>query len=152
MKIHCHIPFPERFEMQYIPEPNTGCWLWTGGITSSGYPLIRYRGARIGAHRAAYLEFMGAIPQGMDVCHKCDEPSCVNPRHLFVGTRQDNMADCFSKGRLSRGEARYNAKLTEADILVIRGMSGTSAGIAARFGITRRYAGAIRERRTWKHI
>lgn len=91
-----------RFDSKYIPEPNSGCWLWLGSICSgnAGYGQIRIGGKIEYAHRVSYEMHCGEIPAGIDVCHTCDQPSCVNPEHLFPGTRQENMQDAKRKGRL----------------------------------------------------
>jgi hypothetical protein len=88
-----------RFERMYIPEPNSGCWLWTGGTTGAGYGIFTMsnrakRSARSArAHRVSHELFNGPVPPGLVVRHKCDTPLCVNPNHLQVGTQQDNMND-----------------------------------------------------------
>ena len=96
----------ERFEEKYIPEPNSGCWIWLGAISTNndGYGSIRGEGGNSAktqnAHRVSYQLYRGYIPADMDICHHCDSPWCVNPDHLFVGTRIDNMQDASQKGRL----------------------------------------------------
>ena len=81
-----------------VPIPECGCWLWTGSIAGTGYGDFRM-GRHYLAHRAAYEAFVGPIPKGMHVLHKCDVRSCVNPNHLFVGTNQENIIDSVRKGR-----------------------------------------------------
>ena len=94
----------ERFENRYIPEPNSGCWLWIAGQSSAGYGYFRYEGRNQTAHRVSHLLFKGFIEEGLDACHSCDNPSCVNPDHLFKGTRSDNMKDCVAKGRFENAK------------------------------------------------
>jgi hypothetical protein len=79
-----------------IPEPNSGCWLFDGATTGGGYGR---HSKRKYAHRIAYEKWVGPIPDGMLVCHKCDVKLCCNPDHLFLGTDEDNIMDCIKKGR-----------------------------------------------------
>lgn len=102
----------------------TGCWLWLRGKHTFGYGLIgAYKdgGARTseGAHRASYRIFKGEIPAGMNVCHRCDTPACINPEHLFLGTAMDNVRDCIAKGRKASVPGREPA-LDDATRRVIR--------------------------------
>lgn len=99
----------EKFEKSYMPEPNTGCWLWTLSSNGDGYGIIfkKRKEKKVYAHRFSYQMYKGKIPDGMIVCHKCDTPSCVNPDHLFVGTDGDNVRDCVSKGRHKFGRHLY---------------------------------------------
>lgn len=112
------IPVQERFDSNYIPEPNSGCWLWTGALMSKGYGQFWVRGSNVRAHRLSYELHKGKIPDGLNVLHHCDVRCCVNPEHLFCGTLQDNADDMKAKGRQSRlqGEAHGMAKLTTKDI------------------------------------
>lgn len=88
----------ERFNSRYIPSVDSGCWLWQGYLTR-GYGRFRVSGALVSAHRFAYLQFVGEIPDDMHVCHQCDVPNCVNPTHLFLGSAADNVHDAMKKGR-----------------------------------------------------
>lgn len=103
----------ERFMRRVFPEPNSGCWLWTGAPTRGGYghfwngesverPGLKPNRINVSAHRWSYQHFVGAIPDGLFVLHHCDTPSCVRPSHLFVGTQRDNVQDCIRKGRRAK--------------------------------------------------
>lgn len=90
----------ERFWSKTIPEPNSGCWLWTAHCNAKGYGVLRVRDRTWLAHRFAMTLSLGiSIPYGQCVLHRCDNPPCCNPGHLFLGTNQDNVHDRESKGR-----------------------------------------------------
>jgi len=174
-------PAVERFWEKVSPCPITGCYWWTGVGDGGGYSRIGLRsGARTGVHRFAWQVAKGAPPpDDMMVCHRCDQPACVNPDHLLLGSAADNMADRDAKGRQAagdrngkytrpeatpRGEASGQAKLSEHEVAVIRGRyvpgrpSGrrrqpNSAGsLAIEFGVTKAVVLDIIHRRTWGHI
>lgn len=108
-----------RFNKKYMPEPNTGCWIWTASSNSKGYGRIGIgtSTSRM-AHRVSYLLFKGEIPIGLLVCHSCDVPSCVNPDHLFLGTNKDNMNDMVKRNR----HKNNYPKLNKTSALIIRGV------------------------------
>ena len=144
----------ERFEKKYIPEPNTGCWLWIGHCKSNGYGQAGSRKTddRF-AHRESWRLHKGPIPNGLHVLHRCDVRCCVNPDHLFLGTPTDNMKDCSAKGRTARGEIHGCAKLTEDQILEIRKAPNTGHGtLAAAYGVTPSNITAIKRGISWKHL
>jgi len=99
------------------------CWPWQGAKLKTGYGVVKHRCKQYKAHRASFAIHRGQIPGGMFVCHHCDNPSCVNPSHLFLGTPQDNMTDKVQKGRQSRGEehAKSIAKSEKHQSAIVRG-------------------------------
>ena len=82
-----------------LVKKTSGCWIWEGGRDGKGYGRVWHEGKRKGAHRVAYELVVGKIPTGMCACHHCDNPICVNPEHIFIGTHKDNMRDCTAKSR-----------------------------------------------------
>lgn len=130
------------------------CWTWMGANKGNGYGHTKYGPA----HRRSYELFVGAIPNGMDVCHKCDNRACVNPAHLFIGTRKDNMQDAKRKGRLAtgesikakRGEASRLAKLKWSDVNAIRVSTAASSELAVEFGTDVSNIRLIRRNKTWR--
>ena len=100
----------ERFLTKYEVDSKTDCWLWTGWKTSKGYGGFSLNGKDVGAHRVSYMLFKHDVDEKLSVLHTCDNPSCVNPDHLFLGTQQDNMLDKKSKGRSPKQENHYRWK------------------------------------------
>ncbi len=155
----------DRFMRHVSPEPNSGCWLWTGFL-HKGYGHFRMttdtNDTQPPAHRAAWALFVGAIPDALIVCHRCDVRCCVNPEHLFLGTYADNMQDASKKGRmdwkssvrpgLPRGEHHHDAKLSPRDVIEIRSSPASGSEAAERYGVTQVTISRIRRRLTWRHI
>ena len=149
----------ERFEAKFIPEPNSGCWLWTATTNQDGYGRFRYKDRLVGAHRFSLMVYREQENQELCVLHTCDGPCCVNPNHLFFGTHTDNMRDRKNKGRgfvpAKKGVEHYKAKFTEVDIVYIRQqrMSGkTNVQLAGQFGVCSQTISNIIVGKTWKHI
>lgn len=137
-----------------MPEPNSGCWLFTGYLDRGGYGIIALdKRTRIGAHRASYWAHKGESG-GLDILHSCDVRCCVNPDHLWTGTHVENMADMVGKGRSHRkpGSAHTQAKLTENDVIDIRASELHGAELARRYGMSRTTIYDILNRKIWKHI
>lgn len=127
----------------------TNCINWNGAVNSSGYPVTWQGGKTVYAHRA----IIGA-KKGEVVRHSCDNPRCVNPKHLFVGTHKDNSDDMVNKSRQAKGSACGNSKLTEEDIPKIRLCQGywTSRQTAFAWGISKTNVLDIWNRKIWRHI
>lgn len=150
-----------RFWSKVSPEPNTGCWLWTGTFGRGGYGTIEREGSTRRAHRVAWELTNGPIPPGTGahgtcVCHRCDVRSCVNPAHLFLGTQSENIWDMVRKGRClrPRGEKHGQARLTDAAVLeMLRLHAGgaTYSGLGRRFGVSRQAATNAVLGVNWKH-
>jgi hypothetical protein len=134
------IPTIDRFMEKVMPDPNSGCWLWAGAACWGGYGSIGVKGKTMKAHRFSYENFVGQIPVGMDLMHKCDNTFCVNPSHLKPGTTKENIEDMWSKGRgrPSKGERNGNSKLTAFGVSYIKEMKSagfSSSQIAEKFGV-----------------
>jgi hypothetical protein len=138
------------------------CWLWLGRQPQH-YGRIKFGGREWQSHRLAYLFAKGDIPAGMCVCHRCDNPPCCNPSHLFLGTKAENHWDAVKKNRHAHGEKSGKAKLTEQDVRVIRetyqfslggrnGAPNSTPKLAKRFGVTTQAIASIVHRQHWKHI
>lgn len=124
---------------------NTGCITAEGSPNKAGYGRVTIKGKRMYAHRVAYEQHKGQIPEGMMVCHTCDNPICINPDHLFLGTQKDNMSDAKSKGRNSpppvhAGEDHHLAQLSDDEVNDIRGfhlMGIPQVEIARMYNVSR---------------
>lgn len=143
------LPLEEKFENKYIPEPNSGCWLWTCCVAHYGYGILYFPRGRILAHRYSYTRFIGPIPEGHFVCHKCDVPSCVNPDHLFAGTPQDNVDDKVRKNRHLPGEDHPGAVLSNKDVISIFLSSKTYLDLAKEFHVSQSSIGRIKTGDGW---
>ena len=153
----------ERFETKYIPEPNSGCWLWIGGLVGkTGYGEIHCRPHGVlRAHRVAWELYHNPVPKGFYVLHRCDVPSCVNPDHLFLGTQLENMRDMRRKGRhikaqkfISHEIKRPRSILTSTIASEIRELYAAGAGtqyeLATQFGVTQTTISNIVSGKVWR--
>ena len=144
----------QRLEKHSIPIPECGCQIWTASLSKRGYGKLQVKGKDYRAHRLAYELAYGTIPDDIVVCHRCDNRSCINPNHLFLGTHADNIADRDAKGRNKQcfGEKQGHAKLSEKDVIEIIADKRTYVEIAKDFGVTWRNIGRIKRGETWKHL
>lgn len=133
-----------------------GCWTWKAGICKAkgrgGYGQYWLDGKTRRAHRVVWEMGKGKIPEGMCVCHTCDNRKCVRPSHLFLGTRLDNNRDATAKGRNPHGETAGRAKLTEKDVKTIRKDNRTCVSIAKEYAVSHQLISRIKCRGLWKHI
>lgn len=123
----------ERLELNSIPVPECGCLIWLGAVTC-GYGALRVDGKFEYAHRLAWKEKHGNIPEGLFVCHRCDTRPCINTDHLFLGTDLENIADMVAKGRNRLPPPRF--ALGVADTAAAKSMEGSLNSIAKKFGVT----------------
>jgi hypothetical protein len=128
----------ERFDQRISSEPSSGCWLWTGGTDKNGYGRMWVASRMVQAHRVAWSLYRGPIPDGYVVCHICDCPPCCNPEHLFVGTRQDNIADMVGKRRHPRRETAGMAVLTPTAVADIQARRLSAKDYASLYGVSAR--------------
>lgn len=127
-----------RLLSRVVVDQTTGCWNWTGATSKFGYGRMGIDNRTYSAHRVSYQVFRGEIPEGLCVCHKCDNPPCINPDHLFLGTHSENIQDAYRKGRVlppegdmsqyKKGHKAFNRVLPDNQVVEIKRM--IKAGIA----------------------
>lgn len=148
----------ERIEERSHPEPNTGCWLWMGAVGPGGYAVARGLSSGTMVHRHAWSVANGkVIPRGMVIRHRCDQPACVNPAHLLLGTHADNMRDRDERGRNRQpcGTGHYRAILTPDLVHAIRQRRATGESIraiAVVTGVTRGAVKGVVSGQNWRHV
>jgi predicted XRE-type DNA-binding protein len=133
------------------------CWEWQAGTDTPGYGRFKVNKKDQGAHRIAYELTHGPISEGLCCCHHCDNRACVNPKHLFLGTNQDNIVDKVLKGRSPKGERHWHVKITEEQVVEIRRLYALEnhmlqKEIALLFGIKKSQVSSIINKESWKHI
>lgn len=164
MRIYTKIPIEERFWKKVIKKTTFECWEWNAAKNPNGYGLIGLGSKKDGlikAHRASWIIKFGNIPNNMCVLHKCDNPKCVNPEHLFLGNQLDNVCDCISKKRHSQppvrfGEKNNKSKLSKADVIEIKKIFNSSnisqRKFAKKYNVSHGTIGAILRNKTWKEV
>ena len=155
-------PAEERFWL-YVEKCEGGCWEWRGHLNKKGYGKIGKDGKNMGSHRLSY-ELHHPLTNPMNdiklfVLHSCDNPKCVNPSHLSLGTQQDNMTDMTNKGRrlgVTQGEKHHQSKLTEQQVIEIRtrytGIRGQQQQLATEYGVSRKTISNIISRKNWAYL
>jgi len=141
-----------RFEKLHIPEPNSGCWLWTGSIAGGGYGQFWLNDRQVLAHRAAYELFVQKPHPLLAICHRCDNKLCVNPAHLFLGTRAENSADMVAKNRQAKGEQFARSRLDQETVRLILSSPLSDSEWATKLGLSKGAINHIRHRRNWRHV
>lgn len=147
-----HVYFWTRVDRSGGPD---ACWEWQGAKQATGYGNLQIDGRSVRAHRLAWSLAHGPVPDGMLVCHRCDNRPCCNPAHLFLGTHAENLADMAAKGRSSRGSHRPATTLTVKDVRGIRARVAAGeprSAVARDHGISNSAVSMIVRRKTWKHV
>jgi len=161
------LPMPDRFWAKVDKSGGSdACWPWMGATMPKGYGEIEINGRPQLTHRIAYQLSIGPIPDGLFVCHHCDNRRCCNPAHLFVGTNTDNMRDCAQKGRngaknhpenMARGTHNGNSRLTEEVVRAIRADYArmprpNQRQLGREYGTSGTTIAAVVKRKTWAHV
>lgn len=137
----------------HTKEDGRGCLLWQRAHDQNGYGKVAYRGRLWLAHRLSYTFVCGPIPEGQHVLHRCDNPPCINPKHLFLGTIAENNADKARKGRSSRGEGRRHfVKLSEIQARAIRASEKTRRELSQEYGVSKSQIERIVAGTRWKYL
>lgn len=135
-----------------IPKDREACWEWTAGAKDRRYGSIRDGARQKSVHVLSYEFFVAPVPSGMQVLHTCDHTRCVNPRHLFVGTQADNIADKVEKGRQAKGITQWNAHLTDEQVIAIMDSREKAQVLADRYHVCYSTIARIRQGRSWRHL
>lgn len=141
----------EQFEAKFVQRSPDECWEWIAAKTPLGYGVFAWSVDRL-AHRVSYRLHVGDIPEGMVIRHTCDNPSCVNPAHLLVGTQRQNMDDAIERERFAKGDGHHSAKLTEDSVREILMSERPAAEIAAEYAVHPDLIRMIQRGARWKHV
>jgi hypothetical protein len=158
LKREDHQPITREFFMHFVKvNPVTDCWEWQRSIASNGYGAIGDENGRVrNAHRVSYELFVGAIPAGMFLLHRCDNRACVNPRHLFPGTAKDNAQDMLKKGRdrhcVLSGCSHPRARLTADQVRQIRQRTSGIKAMVEEFSVSYSTIKSVRRRKSYAEV
>lgn len=145
-----------RFTRHFTTEREPGgCWEWKARKMSHGRGGVTIGGRDYVASRVAYEAFVGPIGEGLRVCHRCDNPGCVRPDHLFLGTAKDNTQDMVAKGRSARGERHGRCRLTAESVVAMRAARAAGARItdlAIQYGMSKPQTSNICNGNRWRHV
>lgn len=151
----------EKLWSRVVKSDGDGCWEWQGHRTPFGHGQLTHRGVSLYAHRVSWELLNGPIPDGASVCHRCDNPPCVRPSHLWLGSQRDNLRDMADKGRqglhvdpsrATHGVEHHKAKLTPELVREIRSSSESIHALSRRMGVARPTIKAVLSGRTWRHV
>lgn len=134
---------------------DNGCWVFTGAKVKDGYGVVGINHKTVSVHRHVYSEYYGEIPDGLCICHHCDNPPCVNPKHLFAGTHKENSQDRENKGRGICGEKNHRSKLTNTNVKRIRELLSigyTQQYISDLFGVRQGEISRIKTKKRWARV
>jgi|SRR5271170_2141735 len=140
----------ERF-WSFVRKHECGCWEWGRSCNEHGYGVFYMLNRQFLAHRVCYELCIGEIPQGLKVLHRCDNPKCVRPDHLFIGTQLENIEDMVRKGR-RKGTKHALAKLNDEQVLAVRASVKQGRILARELGVSEALISLIRSRKIWSHI
>lgn len=146
----------ERIEKYTMPEPNSGCWLWSGACGSSGYPQLTVKDKETGKPKSLRIhkficEQINNGDKNLFVLHKCDVKICINPDHLYFGTQKQNIIDAYSRNRIASkmGESSKLNKLTWESVAEIRNSNDTNSNLSIKYGVSRGRISDVRNMKGW---
>jgi hypothetical protein len=137
--------------MRRAERQSNGCLLWKGPL-HNGYGRISLCGENVSTHRLMFTLLNGPIPDDLFVCHKCDDPRCINPEHLFLGTPADNSTDMVVKGRSPRGRRNANARLSDDVVREIRASKDSLSVLGRKYGVSPSTISNARRGDRWRHV
>jgi hypothetical protein len=141
-----------RFNFLYKVDGDKECWNWTGPKDQEGYGIFFFGGGKERAHRFSYRLHNGKSAGNLSVCHHCDNPSCVNPAHLFLGTTKENIQDALKKGRFAIGHLNGRAKLDQQQVRDLKDSKESGSALARKLGVNRSTINRIRRGEGWRNV